>query len=183
MKISTREMILVALFSALMVVGAYIRIPFPLVPLTFQPFFCAFAGILLGSRLGLLSQVIYIVMGLIGLPVFSNGGGIAYIFKPSFGYILGFAIGAYTIGKISEKIKTESLFRRVIALTAGLLVMYGAGIPYTYLILKYYMQKPDVAIIWSSIIPFIVKDFGLFIVIAVVSNKVIPLVRQSQTVA
>ena len=105
MKINTRDLILVSLFTALMVVGAFIKIPFPLLPITLQPFFCAFAGLILGSRLGALSQIIYVVMGLVGLPVFTQGGGLIYVFVPSFGFLLGFILGAYVIGRISENFK------------------------------------------------------------------------------
>lgn len=178
MKINTREMIIVSLFCALMTIGAYLKIPFPIVPITLQPFFCAFAGILLGSRLGFLSQIVYIIMGLIGLPVFTSGGGITYIFKPSFGYILGFAFGAYVIGFISERIKKQNPLKRLATLTAGLIVMYAFGIPYTFIIMKFYLKSPEAAIVWSSIIPFIIKDFILFIIIAGSANKVTPILRK-----
>ena len=62
---------------------------------------------MLGSRLGALSQLVYVVLGLIGIPVFTAGGGISYIFKPTFGYLLGYIIGAYVIGKIAESVKSQ----------------------------------------------------------------------------
>ena len=101
----TKNLILVSLFAALTAVGAFIRIPIPFVPFTLQYLFCAFAGILLGPKLGALSQIIYVGMGLIGIPVFTEGGGIAYVFKPTFGYLIGFIVAAYVIGKIAEKIQ------------------------------------------------------------------------------
>jgi biotin transport system substrate-specific component len=180
MKVNVRDMTLVALFAALMVVGAYVRIPLPMVPVTFQPFFCAFAGILLGARLGLLSQLVYIAMGLLGLPVFSGGGGVTYIFKPTFGYILGFAAAAYVIGKISEKLKKSDVFSNLAALITGLIVIYAVGVPYTYVILKFYLNQPGARIVWSSVVPFLVKDFLLFVLIALTAVKIVPAVRYSR---
>ena len=67
----TRALILTALFAALTAVGAFLRIPFPIAPITLQVFFTAMAGVLLGPRYGALSQLVYVVLGLIGLPVFT----------------------------------------------------------------------------------------------------------------
>ena len=71
-----------ALFVALMVAAAFIKIPFP-VPLTFQTVVSVLAGLLLGAKKGAAAMAVYAFMGLAGLPVFAAGGGIYYIFKPS----------------------------------------------------------------------------------------------------
>ncbi len=182
MKIRTREMILVALFSALMAVGAYIKVLFPLVPLSFQPFFCAFAGIILGSRLGALSQFIYTIIGLLGIPVFTQGGGIGYIFKPSFGYILGFIAGAYVIGKISEALKSVSLKNSLISLMSGLAVINVIGVTYLYLITRFYMGDTEMTL-WKAIstglLPFILKDIILYVVVAITATAVIPILKKA----
>ena len=175
-----RDMTLSSLFTALMVVGAFVKIPLPGLPVTLQPFFCALAGILLGARLGLLSQLLYIAMGLIGIPVFTKGGGVGYIFEPSFGYILGFAAGAYVIGKISEALGKMSMKNALISLMAGLIVIYAVGIPYTYMILRVYMNQPGAVLISTAMLPFIVKDFVLFVVIAVAAQTLVPIVKRSQ---
>lgn len=95
----TRSMILCALFAALIAAGAFLRIPIPVVPFTLQYLFTMLAGLLLGPRLGATAVGVYIVLGLAGLPVFTQGGGPGYIFQPTFGYIIGFALGAYLTGK------------------------------------------------------------------------------------
>lgn len=181
MKISTKDMILVALFSALMAVGAFIKIPFPFVPLTFQPFFCAFAGLMLGSRLGTLSMAIYVALGLAGVPIFTQGGGPMYVLKPSFGYLIGFIAGAYIIGKVFEILREINIKNALVSVMSGLLVIYLIGIPYMYLILKFYLNKPDITM-WGtiiSLISFIIKDMVLYIIVAITSCTIIPVLKRS----
>ena len=182
MKIKTRDMILVAMFSALMAVGAYIKILFPVVPLSFQPFFCAFSGIILGSKLGALSQIIYTIIGLIGIPVFTQGGGIGYIFKPSFGFILGFIAGAYVIGKVSETLKTISFKNSLISVMTGLAVINIIGVTYLYLIAKFYLGNSEMTL-WKAIstgfLPFILKDIILYVVVAITATAVLPILKKA----
>ena len=98
----TKDLVLCAMFVALIAVGAFIKIPVPVVPFTLQFLFTMLAGLLLGPVNGALAVVVYIVLGLIGLPIFTQGGGPGYIFQPSFGYIIGFAVAAYVNGKIAN---------------------------------------------------------------------------------
>ena len=70
-----RNLILTALFAALTAIGAFIRIPFAFSSITLQFFFTAMAGLLLGAKLGALSQLLYVVLGLVGVPIFAAGGG------------------------------------------------------------------------------------------------------------
>ena len=94
-KFTTRDLILCALFTALSAIGAFIRIPVPLVPFTLQITFTTLAGLLLGSKKGAISVAVYVLMGLIGIPVFTQGGGFSYVLKPSFGFLVAFIIGAF----------------------------------------------------------------------------------------
>lgn len=89
-KIRTVDLILCALFAALIAVGAFIKIPIPGVPFTLQVLFTTLAGLLLGSRMGAVSVAIYIILGLAGVPIFTGGGGIGYVVYPTFGYLIGF---------------------------------------------------------------------------------------------
>ena len=79
---SRYNLILIALFAALSVVGAFVKIPTPLVPFTLQTLFCVYAGFLLGARRGFASQLLYLLIGLIGIPVFALGGGPSYVLQP-----------------------------------------------------------------------------------------------------
>ena len=86
--LSLRGMIYASLFGAVTAAGAFLIIPFPLVPITLQTLFLNLAAALLGGRLGALSQVVYILLGIIGLPVFAGGkGGIGVLFGPTGGYL------------------------------------------------------------------------------------------------
>ena len=82
MQNKTRDMILCAMFVALIAVGAFIKVPVPVVPFTLQYLFTMLAGLLLGAKKGALTVGVYILLGLFGLPIFAQGGGIGYIFQP-----------------------------------------------------------------------------------------------------
>lgn len=168
-------MVLVALFSALMVVGAYLKIPNPFSPVffTFQGVFCAFAGLLLGAKLGAAAVALYIVMGLGGLPVFSAPAGPHYVLNPTFGFLLGFLAAAWIIGKISD-LKTEfTPGKAFIASTSGLLAIYTAGIGYMFLIGRFYSNSPTgLGALLSSMFPYFIKDLILFIPVAIFSVQI-----------
>ncbi|MDO4281865.1 MAG: biotin transporter BioY, partial [Peptococcaceae bacterium] len=86
-KSSTRELVLCGIFTALIAVGAFIRIPVPLVPFTMQVFFVIMAGLMLGARQAAVSTGVYVFLGLVGVPIFTQGGGPSYIFQPTVGYL------------------------------------------------------------------------------------------------
>ena len=86
-RLSTKSMVLCAMFTALVAVGAFIQIPVPYMDyFTLQFFFVLLAGLILGGNKGAISVGCYVLLGLIGIPIFAAGGGIGYIFRPSFGY-------------------------------------------------------------------------------------------------
>lgn len=135
----THTLILRALFVALIAVGAFIRIPVPVVPFTLQYLFTMLAGLLLGSKQGAASVLVYTLLGLIGLPVFTEGGGLAYVFKPSFGYIIGFIAGAYVTGAIANAVPSPSYRRTLAANFTGLGLVYLFGMGYYYIISHFYL--------------------------------------------
>ena len=101
MRNHTRMLILCALFAALTAVGAFLRLPAGAMSITLQFFFTAMAALLLGPRWGALSQIVYVALGLAGLPVFTQGGGPGYVFQPSFGFLLGLIPAAWVMGKLA----------------------------------------------------------------------------------
>ena len=106
-------------------------------------------GILLGSKLGALAVLLYVVIGLLGLPIFAAGGGLAYIVRPSFGYLIGFIAGAYVTGIICEKTNEIAAKKYVLAVLSGLLATYMIGLGYKYIILNYYTGTP---ITWKLVL-------------------------------
>lgn len=146
MKLNTKEIILVGLFAALTAAGAFIQVPLGTVPITLQFLFTGLSGVILGGKLGALSQLVYVAIGLFGIPVFAGGaGGIGSIVKPSFGYLIGFIIGAYVIGKLAEGKGRVGFVRLFMASMAGIIVIYAVGVPYLYLIIKNVIGK-DISI-------------------------------------
>ena len=172
----TKGVIYCGLFTALIAVGAFIKIPIPVVPFTLQYLFTMLAGLLLGSRLGTLSVLSYMLLGLAGLPIFSEGGGIWYVFKPSFGYIIGLAVGTFVTGWIAEHMEKKTITRYLIANLAGLFCVYAIGMIYYYIICNFVIDTP-IAVGPLFLYCFVLAvpgDIALSILGAVVAKRVRP---------
>lgn len=184
MKLKTRDMILVAMFTALTAIGAFTKIPIEPAPINLQFLFTALAGIMLGSRLGALSQLVYVGLGLAGIPIFTSGGGISYVFKPTFGYLIGYIVGAYVVGKIAESVKKPSYVRLMMASLVGVAVVYVIGVPYLYVILKYVVGAKITVMgaLKTGMLLFIPGDIAKCIVTAALAVKVVPIVRKAALV-
>lgn len=172
-KLDTKSLVLCSLFASLVCVGAFIKIPGPLVPFTMQWFFTAMAGLLLGSRLGFYSVFAYIFIGLMGAPVFTKGGGISYVLQPTFGYIIGFCVAAYIIGKFSEN-KQKNFKNFFIANMLGLIVVYTIGFIYLYAIMVFVLGKNVVlfTLLKGAVLMFIPTDILSAILSASISTKI-----------
>ncbi len=135
----TKYLVLSALFAALTAVGAFLRIPIPPSAITLQFFFTAMAGLLLGRKYGAVSQVIYVALGLVGLPIFTMGGGLGSVLQPTFGFLLGLIPSAWVIGTLTQKNCTP--WRVALASVAGLGVLYAVGLPYMAAIMNLYLGQ------------------------------------------
>ncbi|MFH1006438.1 MAG: biotin transporter BioY [Candidatus Latescibacterota bacterium] len=131
-RLHSRDIALAGLMTALTACGAFIRVPLPYVPLTLQTFFVYLSGALLGSRLGALSQAAYVILGLMGIPLFAGGGGPAYVLHPTFGYLIGFIAAAYLIGRMVERKPQVGYLPMLEAMGVGLGVVYLLGLPIFY---------------------------------------------------
>ncbi|MDE5593298.1 MAG: biotin transporter BioY [Clostridiales bacterium] len=142
-------MVYIAIFTALIIVGGLISVPIPFtqVQLSFQTVFVITAGLVLGGRDGALAVLVYIAMGLFGLPVFTAGGGPQYVFMPSFGYLIGFPIGAFVSGTICKRIKRQSRGKVFLCALIGCIPIYAIGVTYQILILYYYLNNAWAAVI------------------------------------
>jgi biotin transport system substrate-specific component len=138
-KTNTRMLAQAGVMAALTAVGAFIRFPLGAMSFTLQDMFTVLAGVLLGWRWGAASQAVYVALGLLGLPIFTQGGGLGYVFQPSFGFLLGIIPAAALTGLLAGE--RGEVKRVVPACIAGLAVMYLIGVPYMGMILNLYMEK------------------------------------------
>lgn len=129
---AVRDLVLIALFAALTSIMSYITVPMPggLPPVTGQTFAVMLAGLLLGASKAAMSQIVYILLGVAGLPVFAGGmAGVGVLAGRSGGFIWGFVLGAYVIGKLTEKQAKPPLWRlSLAALVGGVLFVYIPGV-------------------------------------------------------
>ncbi|MBO6138138.1 MAG: biotin transporter BioY [Lachnospiraceae bacterium] len=179
-RISTHEMVLCAMFVALMAVGAFIKIMLPIGPfaVTFslQFFFALLAGFILGSFLGGLSVTVYLIVGLCGIPIFAHGGGPAYLLKPTFGFLIGFAAAAFVTGLIMEKFRSSDYKTFLFAAFCGEMVYYLCGLVYYYIMFNFLVNTDGASIgvveliqVWflSTVVP----DFVLCVLASLVAVK------------
>lgn len=139
MNAKTGSMVLAALFAALTAAGAFFRIPLGAMSVTLQVFFTCLAGVLLGPRWGAASQAVYVALGLIGLPVFIQGGGLSYLLVPSCGFLFGLIPAAWVTGALTQG--EASRPRVAAACLAGHVVLYLIGLPYMYAVLRFYLGR------------------------------------------
>ncbi|MFH0987692.1 MAG: biotin transporter BioY [Patescibacteria group bacterium] len=122
------NIILVLSFSFLTALSSKLKIEIGAVPITGQTLLVLLSGILLGSSRGALSQLTYLVFGLLGLPLFARGGGIQYILSPTFGYIIGFVFASFLVGKLAEKGYDKSFKTSILAMVLGNITIYVFGL-------------------------------------------------------
>lgn len=181
MKIKTRDLCLCAVFAALTAIGAFIKIPVPVCPFTLQLLFTTLAGLLLGKFLGTASVAIYVISGLIGVPVFTEGGGFGYVLQPTFGYLLGYIAGTFVTGALAGK-GSSSFPRLLISSFAGLMIVYLFGMVYLYFICNYVLGNPYTigAVVLYCFVMAVPGDIVLCVIAALISKKLIPVLRRMQ---
>lgn len=171
---STRNMALTGLFAGLLAVSSQVSIPLGPVPHTLQIFFVLLAGLLLGSRWGFASVVVWMALGIFGLPVFAQGkAGIAVLAGPTGGFLAGFAVCAFVVGKLTEGAE-YGYFRTLLIMLAGLGLVYGIGLWGFMLSFQYFLHKPmslDKAITIAAV-PFLPFDIIKTAMAAYLGNKV-----------
>lgn len=171
-----RLMVLASLMAALTAVGAYIYIPIGPVPVVLTNLFVFLAGLLLGSRWGLAGIAIYLMIGAMGLPVFAGGkGGLAHFFGPTGGYLVGFAVAAWVVGLISERVR-KSIFHDVLSVSAGALAIYGVGIPW----LKWMTGMSWSRSFWVGMVPFVLGDILKASGAVMLARAIRPVLRRSE---
>lgn len=147
---------LIPLFAALTAAGAFIKIPTPLVPITLQTLMVYLSGLFLGVRGGAVSQLLYIVIGILGLPVFSGGGGPAYVVSPTFGYLLGFILASAVSGYFAKK---GGIWWPAVGIGLSVVAIYICGVPYLYFSVNYIFGK-EITVSNAVKVGFILPVFG-----------------------
>lgn len=177
----TKDLILTALFAALTAVGAFLRVPTPISSFTLQVFFSCLAGILLGPKYGALSQLVYVLLGLAGLPVFTTGGGLGFLVHPTAGFALGLIPLAAVSGAFVKKLGS-GFWNICVSCLAGEVVFYAIGLPYMHLVLTLYLQKQQT--VWQTVLGgmliFLPWDGLKILVCGLVGKRLLPL-RQRET--
>jgi len=134
---SVRQIGLVIGFSLLTALSAQIVIPVPPVPFTAQTFAVVLTGALLGSRLGAITMIVYLIEGACGLPFFSGGtGGIWHLIGPTGGYLIAFPAAAFITGAFAEHEWDRRFFTAAAAMAIGTLVILLAGWLWFSLVLR-----------------------------------------------
>lgn len=150
--------------------GAYVRIPISgsPVPITLQTFFVMLSGAFMGRRLGLYSQLGYLLLGAIGLPIFQGlSCGMAVLLGPTGGYIVGFVFAAYLIGRILER-RSSGIIPIILSFILGSLIIYAFGT--AWLILLYRVSVSNAIVIGA--LPFVPGDIVKILVAAMIYSRV-----------
>ncbi|ULT57487.1 biotin transporter BioY [Neobacillus drentensis] len=177
-KLRALDLTLAAMFVALMAIGANISTIAPFlhvggVPITLQTFFAILAGAILGSRLGSIAMIVYMLVGLVGVPVFADfTGGLSIIIRPTFGFILSYILAAFIIGKIVETNKSLPAF--IIASLIGMAVNYLFGTNWMYFAYKLWGAAPEgfsYKMAWLWMVAPLPKDLILSVLAGIMAHR------------
>lgn len=167
-KITTQQMALVAIMTALTCILAPFSLPIGPVPISLTNLVIYFSLYLLGWKLGTLSYVIYLLIGLVGVPVFSGfTAGPAKLFGPTGGYLIGFIPMAIIAGIVIDKY-TEKWLLCLLAMIIGTIVCYALGTTW----LAYEAKMDMMAALWAGVIPFILGDLVKMALAILIAPKI-----------
>jgi biotin transport system substrate-specific component len=175
-----RSVVFCSLMAGLMAAGAFIQVPLGPVPIVLTNLFVLLAGLLLGARWGAAGAALYLLVGAIGLPVFSGGrGGLAHLFGPTGGYLFGFIFSAWITGFISGCFR-RSIIGSGLAVIFGSLVIYGLGVPWLKAITNMTWNKA-----WMvGMVPFLPGDVLKAVSAVILFRSLKPMLdRQNLSVA
>ena len=192
-----RKTVLTALFASLIIVGAYIRFPLPPVPITLQTLFVITASLLGGTAIGVSSVLIYLLLGAVGLPVFTAGGGLGILFGPTGGFLFGLLPASLLAGiagnyakktelnsndkeenrtdtKAKKRNKNTYLFLCILFGTLATVAIYAVGVPF----LKYNRALSWKVAIQVGMLPFLIGDTIKLIVSVQLAQMFAPRIRE-----
>jgi len=167
---ATEQVCAVVLVTGLTAIAAQVSVhlPFTPVPFTFQPMVVLLGAMVLGSRLGATSQMLYLALGIAGLPVFAASPllpqGAARLLGPSGGYLMSYPLAAFVTGALAERGFDRRYLAAIVAMAAGLAVVYAGGTAWLSI------ASPQVrgmsSALAAGVVPFIVPDVFKLLVAA-----------------
>lgn len=178
----TLQLVHIAMFAALMAIGANIASFLVIggVPITLQTFFAILAGILLGSRIGAISMIVYAFIGLAGVPVFAKfSGGMDTLISPTFGFILSYIFAAFVVGLIVEKWPSKKGF--ILAALAGTALNYLFGTNWMYAAYKLWFAAPEgftYQLAWAWMAVPLPKDLILAVLAGLFGYRLRPIIQK-----
>ena len=165
----TKSLLIVILGSILLTISAKIKIPFYPVPMTMQTFVVLFLGISFGYKIGVATVILYLLEGIVGLPVFSNspekGLGIAYFVGPTMGYLIGFVFASFLAGYL--KYNSNFVFT-FIKLTLSTSIIYILGILWLGNLIGW--EKP---IFQLGVFPFLLAELFKILLLTLLVKKIL----------
>jgi len=166
-----KPLVFAALFAALTAAVAPFKIPlgFTPVPITLQTLVVLMSGAMLGPYYGALAMILYVVVGVLGLPVFAGGGsGIGAVLGPTGGYLISYFIAAFVIGKVVEARKAPKFLDYVVAMIAGTIIIYVLGAGWGMVVTGLGIA----AILAGWVLPFIIGDTIKLLAAAYIAKNV-----------
>jgi biotin transport system substrate-specific component len=173
--LNLHKLVLASLLAALIAVGGYLAIPIGPVPIVLQNLFVLVAALLLGSRWASVAVAVYLLAGACGLPVFAGGGGgLGHLFGPRGGYLFGFLLAAFVVGKISEGSGRRPVVE-IVGMVIGSLIIYAIGVPWLKIMLGFSYEKA----LAIGMYPFVVGDALKIVAAFAIVKSVRPLLSKS----
>ncbi len=162
------DIVLVVVGTAVTEVAAQLVIPVWPVPITGQTFAVLLVGTVLGPLRGALSMVLYLVLGVVGLPIFAAGHHGSLLGYTSGGFVVGFIFAAALVGWLAQRQWDHKVLRTFVSFVAGTVVMYAFGLPWLYVVLSAFPQATLVQVFHTSsvlqatiiggVVPFLIGD-------------------------
>lgn len=171
-----QKLVLASLMAAFIAVGGYLAIPIGPVPIVLQNLFVLVAALLLGSRWASAAVAVYLLAGACGLPVFAGGGGgLGHLFGPRGGYLFGFLVAAFVVGRISEESGRRPGWE-IVGMVVGSLLVYAIGVPWLKTMLGMSYGKA----LALGMYPFVIGDALKIVAALAIVKSVRPLLRPGQ---
>ena len=164
----TKYFLITVLSSILLTISAKIKIPFYPVPMTMQTFVVLLIGISFGYKIGVASVALYLIEGIMGLPVFSNspekGTGIVYFIGPTMGYLIGFIFACFMAGYFKYN---SNYFLNFFKIFLSTLIIYLIGVAWLGTLIGW--DKP---ILQLGVYPFLLAELFKMLLLTILVNKI-----------